>query len=90
MSWRLAGVLALGLAVLVSAFAIVASQHENRRLFQRLVQLERQRDALDIEWGRLQLEQAALSTPAEVELRARRQLSMKTPGPGETVMVVVP
>lgn len=78
MSARLASPL-LAIAVLVSALAVVLARHESRRLFVELAELERLRDALDEEWGRLQLEEATWSTHGRIEELARSRLGMHQP-----------
>ena len=75
------------LAAVVSAIGVVWSRYRSRVLFVELQGLERTRDALEIEWGRLQLEQAALAAPGRVEQVARQRLHMHVPGPEETVIV---
>lgn len=76
-------------AVFVSALLLVLVRHENRRLFIRLQDLQEESYALEVEWGRLQLEQAALARPSRIEKEAREKLGMRIPPP-ETVMVLKP
>lgn len=83
MSARVLAVLMLGALVASSAVAVVYSKHESRRLFSLLEQENRARDALDAEWGMLQLEQAAWATHGRVERIAREELDMKLPGRDE-------
>ena len=45
-----------------SAVGVVWSKHEARSLFIELQGLKAERDALDIEWGQLKLEQSAWAT----------------------------
>jgi cell division protein FtsL len=45
-------------ANVLSAIGVVFARHEHRQLFIALTKLERARDELNIEFGRLQLEQA--------------------------------
>ena len=54
-------VVLLGLAVLASAMAVIYATHENRKYFVELQALENQRDEMEIDWGRLQLEQGEQS-----------------------------
>ncbi len=74
-------------AAVASAIGVAWSRYRSRVLFVELQTLERTRDALEIEWGRLQLEQAALAAPGRVEQVARQRLHMHVPGPEETVIV---
>ncbi len=84
-------VLSLGLTLLIfiSAVAIVVARHQSRKLFVELQALERQRDAMDEEWGQLQLEQATWGTHVRIEALARRKLGMIVP-PADAVIVVTP
>jgi len=74
------------LAVLLSAFAVIDARHENRVLFAQLQQLRQQRDALNVEWGQLLLEQSTWSTHARIEQMATQKLDMVVP---EHVEIVV-
>jgi cell division protein FtsL len=73
----------------VSAIAVVWSRHETRNLFIQLQTLNKERDALDIEWGQLKLEQSAWATHGRVEQTARVNLKMVIPRPDE-VRIVTP
>jgi cell division protein FtsL len=48
-----------------------------------------ERDALDVEWGRLQIQEAALTTHTRIEDNARTQLDMIMPAGGEVRVVEV-
>ena len=69
-------VLALLAANVLSALAVVRSRHGNRTEFVELQQLEGRRDALEVEWGQLQLEQSAWATHGRIEQVARKELNM--------------
>lgn len=69
----------LWLAVLASAAAAVYARHQARDLFVRLEKLNAMRDGLEMEWGRLQLEQSAWSSNAFVERVANAKLRMELP-----------
>jgi len=71
----------LVLAAFASAVAVVYSRHETRQAFARLQALELERDQAQMQWSRLQLEQATLGDNARVEALARRKLSMVEQGP---------
>ena len=64
---------------LVTAVQLVLAKHENRTLFAELQTLEKARDKLNREWGRLQLEQATLGRHGRVEELAAEKLSMHRP-----------
>lgn len=66
-------------AVLISAVEVVIARHETRKLFIEIQDLEKNRDQLNEEWGRLQLEQSTWATDDRVESFARMQLGMKNP-----------
>ena len=78
--------LALGM-VIGSALAVIYAKHQSRLLFADLQQLQTERDQLNIEWGRLQLEQSAWATHSRVEKLARERLNMKVPDPEKVVIV---
>ncbi len=92
MSGRAALLLAvplLWLAVLVSAAGAIYCEHRARQLFIELEALNARRDNLQIEWGQLQLEQSAWSSPAFVERVAGTRLHMATPPP-QDIKVIAP
>ena len=75
------------LTVLGSATAVIYARHEARDQFVRLERLNAERDALEMEWGRLQLEQSAWSSNAFVERVANAKLEMKMPQPRDVRIV---
>ena len=79
----------LVVAVMASAVAAVYAKHENRKLFMELQTLTEERDQLEVDWSRLQIEQSAWSTHARVEQLARGEMAMRNPGP-EQLKVVAP
>jgi len=66
-------------AVLASAVAVVYVKYQTRLLFVDLQGLRAQREAVDVEWDNLRLEEAALANNVRVEQRARRHLDMHLP-----------
>jgi cell division protein FtsL len=80
----IAGLLSL---VMASAVAVIYSKHQSRKLFVELQQLYKQIDVLNIEWGRLQLEQSAWSAHGRIERIARKRLNMKLPSADEVVYI---
>jgi cell division protein FtsL len=80
---------ALVLAVVASAIAVIWSRHQHRQAYILLSQLEQQRDELNIEFGRLQLEQATWSEANRIEQVAATRLGMAFPG-DEDVVVLQP
>lgn len=65
--------------VCASAVAMVESKHHSRGLFVELQQLERERDALNVDWGRLRLEQGTHATHGSIEQRAREERGLRQP-----------
>jgi cell division protein FtsL len=86
MSLRVLAVL-LVLANIASAIAVVFARHEHRQLFIQLTTLEKDRDELNIEFGRLQLEQATWAESNRIDQVAREKLGMKFPESNEIVVV---
>lgn len=70
-------------AVMGSAIAVVYAKHENRKLFAELQALTEQRDQLEVDWSRLQIEQSAWSSHARVEQLGRGEMRMRSPNPDE-------
>ena len=73
--------------VFLSAMQLVLTRHEARRLFVEIQSLEKIRDSLNEEWGRLQLEQSTWATDGRVESIARTRLAMKIPSINSKVIV---
>jgi cell division protein FtsL len=69
----------LAIGVTLSGLAVVYTKYLTRVHFIELQGLRAERDALDVDWNRLRLEEAALSTHVRVERKAREQLGMFTP-----------
>jgi cell division protein FtsL len=69
----------LWLAVLASSMQVIYARHKARDLFVHLEKLNAERDSLEIEWGRLQLEQSYWSSHAFVERVANAKLQMNLP-----------
>lgn len=78
---------ALLAALVCSALAVVYANHLNRSLFIELQSLQAQRDAYQIEWSQLLLEQSAWSALSRVEKLAASDLGMKVPDPQDVVIV---
>lgn len=81
-------VLALLLAgVIASGVGVVYARHQSRALFVQLQSLLSERDALNIEWGQLQLEQSTLATHGRIERLATERLDMHVPAHDEIILV---
>ncbi len=79
--------LMLLVAVLISALALVWAKHQSRSLLQELERLNAEHDELQIEWGRLQLEQATWSENARVEELATTKLGLSFPEQSKVVVI---
>ncbi|HBG94653.1 MAG TPA: cell division protein FtsL [Chromatiaceae bacterium] len=79
----------LMLAVLATAVGVIEVKYLTRTEFDVLQQVRAERDALDVEWGRLQIEEAALTSHTRIEQNARRKLDMYLPEGGEVRVVEV-
>ena len=75
------------IANVVTALLVVFARHEHRQLFVQLNKLQRDRDELNIEFGRLQLEQATWAESNRIDQVARTRLGMKFPATDEIVVV---
>jgi cell division protein FtsL len=73
--------------VFLSAIALIDARHQNRVLFEQLDQLHQQRDQLNVDWGRLLLEQSTWSTHAYIEQSATQKLDMGLPANPQVVVV---
>jgi len=88
MSSRMVAFILLWIAVTSTAMGVVISKHESRQLFHDMQILKQERDDLQIEWGQLQLEQSSWATHGRIEQLARKEIKMKIPRVGDTVMVL--
>ena len=75
------------IVIFISALQVVIARHETRRLFVELQTLERTRDELNEEWGKLQLEQSTWAINDRIETFARTKLSMKIPERSSVVLL---
>ena len=87
--WRHPLRILLFLAVLGSAVAVVLSTHHNRQLLIEKEKLMAERDALDVEWRNLVLEQSALTEHNRIAAKVQKQLGMYRPASDEEVVVRV-
>ncbi|HEX5304993.1 MAG TPA: cell division protein FtsL [Dyella sp.] len=73
--------------VLISALGVVWTRHQSRVLFVQLTSLQNQRDDLNVEYGRLELEQATWAEPRRIDEEARAKLGMVAPTPTNIQLV---
>ena len=84
---RAAVLLILLLATIGSALAVVNARQQSRLEFTELNRLADERDELEIEFGRLQLEQATWADNSRIEQIARAGLGLITPAAGDSVVI---
>ena len=76
------------LVVLIAcALALVTSQHQARKLYVELQKEQELAKQLEVEWGKLQLEQSTWAMHARVEKIATRALGMRVPPPSRIEVV---
>ena len=86
MKLRVLALLVLVAAVIASSIGVVYARHEGRRHFIELNRLTNERDNLNFEFGRLQLEQATWAENNRIEQIARGRLGMVSPSSAEMVV----
>jgi len=87
MSARLFILMTLLIATLSSAIAIVFARHLHRQAYVELTKLQRQRDEFNVEFRRLQTEQATVSETNRIVGIATEKLGMHFPLDTETMVV---
>jgi len=87
MSGKLLLIMILLIVTFASAISVIYVKHYNRKLFVELQQQERQRDDMDVEWGKLQLEQNTWATHVRIERIAREKLQMITPEYNDVIYI---
>lgn len=87
---ELVAVLLLAASVVASGVWVTRAKHEARQLFIELEELNREQDRLQIDWGRLQLEQSTYATHPRIEALARDRLHLTVPTDEQLVVVVKP
>lgn len=83
-------VFVFALVCVLSAIALVYTKHESRKLFVELETLTHERDALNIEWGQLQIEQSTWAQHARIEKVATEDLSLVRPEASEIFVIEKP
>lgn len=74
-------------AVMASAIAVVDSTYLSRQAHGELRELERQRDQLQVEWGRLLLERGTLAAHDRIKELATSRLQMGPPDAANLLVV---
>ncbi len=83
-------VLVIAAAVVASGVWVVQAKHETRQLFAELEELKREKDRLQVDWGRLRIEQGAWATHARIESVARDELALEEPSDSQVVVLARP
>ena len=79
--------LLLLLVLVVCALGLVTSQHQSRKLFSDLEREQQRSRALEVEYGRLQLESSTWGLHSRVEKIAAGTLGMRAPDPRRVRMI---
>lgn len=79
---------ALFIAIIVTAASVVTTTHETRLLTAQREQMVVEKDALDIEWRNLILEENALGDHSRVERLAKEKLQLEHVDPTQENIVV--
>ena len=79
--------LVLAIALMLCALSVVTARHHARSSFIELQAEQDKARALDIEWGRLQLEQSTWAMHTHIEQVARQHLQMAVPEPKQIRML---
>jgi cell division protein FtsL len=82
-------IIILYFGVIASALAVVVSTHQNRQLIIAQEQLIQQKDALDIEWRHLIIEETALTEHNRIERLVEDKLNMRRPTQDDEKLVRV-
>ena len=83
-------VVSLAVAVVASSVWVIKAKHESRQLFVEFEALNRERDRLQIDWGRLQLEQSTWATHPRIESLAQERLNLSSPLADDVIVVAEP
>jgi cell division protein FtsL len=78
---------ALAVGVVGSGLWLIRAEHDARQLFVELEELKREQDRLQVDWGRLQIEQSTWATHSRIESLAREELNLRVPIAEQIVVV---
>ncbi len=87
MKGRIIALSLLLVATIASAIGVVQARQQSRLLFVELSRLGNERDDLNFEFGRLQIEQATWAENNRIEQIARGRLGMVSPLPAQTLVI---
>ena len=80
-------VLPIAIVLVLSSVWVIKTKHESRQLFIEFESLNRERDRLQVDWGRLQLEQSTWASHLRIESLAQEQLNLSRPLPNEIIVL---
>ncbi|MBN8887352.1 MAG: cell division protein FtsL [Rudaea sp.] len=80
-------ILVLLAGVIGCAFGVIYTRQESRRLFSEYNELTKERDRLNYEFGRLELERATKAEINGIEKTARTDIGMVSPSAANTVVI---
>ena len=84
---EIVAVLALVVGVVASGVWIVEVEHRSRQLFIQSEALSRELEEIEIDWGRLQIEQSTHGAHSLVETTARQRLQLVEPSDDQLAVV---
>ncbi|MEY2862390.1 MAG: hypothetical protein RLY58_97 [Pseudomonadota bacterium] len=87
-SWLV--IFALAGGIVSSALGVAYQVFLHRQTFQALQKANKQREALDVEWGRLLIEQQTFGATPQIGSRAVTFLRMYSPPAAQTVVLSTP
>lgn len=76
------------LLVILTAMSIVYVRHQSRALFVQWQAAESEADRLEVDWGRLQLEQATWAEAGRIESQARVRLGLDDKPPADVLVII--
>ena len=74
-------------SLIVCALGVVSAQHQARKLYNEMEKEQKFAQQLEVEFGKLQLEQSTWAAHALVERAAKERLAMHTPDPREIQVI---
>jgi cell division protein FtsL len=70
------------------ALSVITSQHKARKLYGELQKQDQEAKQLEVEWGRLLLEQSTWAMHSRVEQEATRRIGMQVLPPNRTKVIL--
>jgi len=89
LSWHAWLLILVAFLLILSAHLLVQVTHQARSQQVRLQTLEGERDALQVEWGRLLLEESVLVAPVRLEQVAAERFNLQLPESADLKIKVI-